>query len=98
MDKINNINNINNIRREKYLQKKYGLSLEQYNQMLEGQGGVCAICHKPATTKHLCVDHNHKTGKIRGLLCLACNYKIGMMHDDFVFMRNAVIYLEKYNQ
>lgn len=85
--------------REKYLLQKYGLSLADYDALFKAQGGVCAICHKPPPpNKNLCVDHNHKTGKIRSLLCLGCNYKIGMMHDDFRFMKSACSYLERYNQ
>jgi hypothetical protein len=83
-------------RREKYLQTKYGLSLEEFNSMLEAQGFVCAICHKSPGDKNLCVDHNHKTGAIRGLLCSKCNYKLGIMHDDLEFMREAYKYLENH--
>ena len=66
--------------------RKYGITLEQYNQMLDAQGGVCAICKKPETAKgnhgtarELAVDHCHDTGKVRGLLCSQCNTAIGKL-------------------
>jgi len=65
----------------KYMYKSlYGISQEQYQAMVEKQGGNCAICqHPPKPSKVLCVDHCHGTGKIRGLLCNTCNISIGML-------------------
>lgn len=68
--------------------RKYGVTLEQYDEMFEAQGGVCAICNEPSrmlyngVVKRLCVDHNHKTGKARGLLCHECNAGIGQLRID----------------
>lgn len=65
--------------RDKYYRKKYGITLEQYNNMLSYQKGNCAICeevpkeNKNGVVVRLSVDHNHKTGKVRGLLCYKCN-------------------------
>lgn len=61
------------IQRRKLLKKKYGLTLEQYHEILKKQDGKCAICKCLPNGNHLAVDHNHETGKIRGLLCMKCN-------------------------
>jgi DNA-directed RNA polymerase subunit RPC12/RpoP len=55
--------------------RKYGLSVEDYAWMLHAQGFVCAICLKPPK-KDLAVDHNHKSGEVRGLVCVYCNWKV----------------------
>lgn len=85
--------------------KKFGLTVEQYEEMFILQNGVCAICGKPevkkqATTKggakktsRLCVDHDHKSGKVRGLLCYRCNTGIGKLNDDPELLRKASRYL-----
>lgn len=75
-------------RRNRHLVNKFDITLEQYDRMLDGQKGVCAICGRPerAVTKHgfvkhLAVDHDHRTGKVRGLLCIRCNLKVGILED-----------------
>lgn len=62
-------------KRDKYLRKTYNISLAEYNSMLEWQGHSCAICKTPKSEfkRSLHVDHDHKTGKVRGLLCFYCN-------------------------
>lgn len=69
-------------KRDKYLQKKYGISLKQYNEMLKSQNNACAICkrHKSHFSKSLAVDHDHKTGEIRGALCFFCNKRFVGRH------------------
>jgi hypothetical protein len=62
-------------RRSQTLRYKYNLTIEEYNSMLDTQKGLCNICGKPSRT-YLGVDHDHKTGKIRGLLCAGCNAKL----------------------
>lgn len=78
-------------RHDRYLRSNYGITEIQYNELLKSQNEVCAICHKPETgkrNKRLCVDHNHSTGKIRGLLCNKCNVILGQYNDDKeVFLR-----------
>ena len=77
---------------------KYGLTLEDYEQLEADQNHVCAICRKPRSTKRcprLFVDHDHKTGKIRGLLCHHCNAAIGHMMDSPETLRRAAQYLEE---
>lgn len=82
--------------RHDYLKKKYGISLEEFNQMVEKQNGCCAICgkhHSENFMQSLCVDHDHKTGRVRGLLCRRCNAGIGNLNDSIQLLQNAVAYL-----
>jgi hypothetical protein len=86
-----------------HLRRKYGITIEVYEQMLKSQGGVCKICKNPETEvdkkrgklKDLAVDHCHTTGKVRGLLCGRCNKALGKFNDDPVLLRSAVSYLEE---
>ena len=66
------------------LLRQYGISLEKYRETLDSQNGKCIICGKSETEngKMLAVDHDHKTGKVRGLLCNNCNVAVGFMQDD----------------
>ena len=82
--------------REYSYQSKYNISIADYDAMYEEQGGVCAICHLPQTNKrftHLCVDHDHESGKVRGLLCDPCNRAIGLLKDDQRLLESAQRYL-----
>lgn len=63
--------------------------------MLEKQKGVCAICFLPPLEIRLAVDHCHKTGKIRGLLCTACNNALGCMLDSVYLLGSAIAYLQE---
>src|SRR6185369_3832400 len=74
------------------IKHNYGILPEHYQAMLEYQGGVCAICRN-APTEHLCVDHCHDTGRIRGLLCRKCNTGLGCYEDDAELMDMAIKYL-----
>lgn len=76
----------------------YGINKEDYFRMLSDQGGVCAICKqvpKGDIERVLHVDHNHVTGKVRGLLCRHCNHAIGQLKDSLTILRNACQYLEE---
>lgn len=76
------------------LRKQYGLSVEDWNQMLVNQGNCCAICctkEKPHYNWH--VDHNHKTGKVRGLLCNRCNQAIGLAKENLIILHKMMEYL-----
>jgi len=81
------------------LKSRFGISLSEYNSMLESQGGVCAICGKPETSKDkrgvrkLAVDHDHATGKVRGLLCYTCNSGLGYFREDKSALASAITYL-----
>lgn len=80
--------------RYKNLKYQYGMTLEDYDEMVEKQSGCCAICSdKPKKTLH--VDHDHKTGDIRGLLCSKCNQGLGMLGDNKKGIAKALAYLEK---
>ncbi len=64
--------------RKKHFKTKYGITLEDYENMFQSQNGVCKICkNKCSTGKNLAVDHCHETGKVRGLLCAKCNVNLG---------------------
>lgn len=79
------------------LKYRYGLTLEDYNKKLLEQDGVCAICNRPETIrKNLCVDHNHSTGQIRGLLCDSCNKSLGGFNDSEKTLLDAINYLKGY--
>lgn len=69
--------------------------MEQYAAMLAEQHGVCAICASPPSGRALAVDHNHATGKIRGLLCGNCNRGIGNLQDSIGLLYAAINYLDK---
>ena len=72
------------------------LSQEDYDAMLERQGGTCAICgNKPADGETLARDHDHVTGRVRGLLCRGCNTGLGQFTDDPSRLRAAADYLER---
>ncbi len=81
-----------------YLKHFYNLPLEKYNKMFEEQNGCCAICngHQSTFKKALHVDHDHETGKIRGLLCNSCNKGIGFLLDDSKILLSASQYLKSY--
>ena len=77
-----------------HLRTTFGLTLEAYEAMLRGQGGKCAICGKlPSATRALAVDHEHSTGRIRGLLCAACNMGLGQFQEDTTLLLKAAEYL-----
>ena len=88
----------------KDLKTNHSLSIEQYNEMLKSQNRVCAICGKEELIfddrtkkfRRLAVDHNHKTGKIRGLLCSLCNRGLGFFYDDINLFKKVIKYLRIY--
>jgi len=84
-------------KREESRVKSYGLTLEDYDNLLKNQGGGCAICGSktPKTPRNgrFCVDHNHETNEIRGLLCAPCNRGLGLFGDSPQVLSRAVQYL-----
>lgn len=75
--------------------KKYKITEEEFNYMMFLQNGVCAICGDPPPDgKLLCVDHEHESGEVRGLLCVRCNTAIGSLRDNPVVIRSAAAYLD----
>lgn len=90
------------------LKGEFGLTLKDYRSMFDAQGGCCAICGKSGTrrgqgrpgrgggrSKKLGVDHDHATGKVRGLLCRECNAGIGFLKDDITLVQTALDYLKR---
>lgn len=78
------------------LQKRYGVTIEQYDEMLAQQNGLCAICNKTCGTgRNLAVDHDHATGEVRGLLCAECNTGLGKFKDSLDLLTGAMSYLIK---
>lgn len=75
--------------------QRYGLTQDDFDRLVERQGGVCAICKEPCpTNQRLSVDHDHETGEVRGLLCRRCNAGIGHFQERLDLLREAVRYLE----
>lgn len=85
--------------RKSMLKREYGITPEDYERMLAEQDGVCAICQKTDVVvgRRLAVDHCHKTGKVRGLLCSHCNTAIGRFEDDTDAIQRAIDYLQKHS-
>ena len=84
--------------RRSYLKRKYGITVEMYDDMLQAQGGVCAICLREPNPKiSLHVDHDHDSGSIRGLTCFRCNQAMGAFGEDPVVLREAAAYLDEHD-
>ena len=77
--------------REYYLRRRYGIGQAEFDAMLWQQGGVCAICRTPGP-QH--VDHDHRTGEVRGILCFNCNGGLGQFRDDPGYLAGAITYLK----
>lgn len=75
--------------------KRYGLTKNDYDLMMRAQEGRCLLCRSPASDepRSLCVDHDHSTGRVRGLLCVTCNRALGLLKDDPELMRRAADYV-----
>jgi hypothetical protein len=94
-----------NIIFSKNLRKNYGLTIQDYFEMVEKQNNLCAICKQPETAIHprtkeikkLGVDHNHSTNEVRALLCTRCNCMIGYARESEKLLQAAVDYLRNYN-
>lgn len=90
------------LQRSRLRKCKYGLTDDSFRELVDLQNNKCAICktelQQNATNKHspetLCVDHDHKTGKVRGLLCTLCNKALGLFKDDPSLVENALGYLK----
>jgi hypothetical protein len=81
-------------RRAEY-KRKFGITIEEYDTLYLNQGGRCAICLDKPTDRRLAVDHDHITGKIRGLLCKNCNLILGHAEDNCDILERAIKYLEE---
>jgi hypothetical protein len=78
--------------REGHLRRKFGLTIAEYEEMLSSQGGGCAICGDEVDGS-MHVDHDHVTGKVRGLLCVRCNNALGQFQEDPALLMRALAYL-----
>lgn len=81
--------------RRKYLAATYEMTEEMFETLYSMQEGECAICEKFFPKEKLQVDHDHKTGKVRGLLCFHCNLGLGHFKDNIRALANAIRYLFK---
>lgn len=79
------------------IKHSFGISPKQYQQMFDEQKGLCAICerHQKNFKRRLAIDHDHHTGKIRGLLCASCNSGLGKLQDSVDYLESAIIYLQR---
>jgi hypothetical protein len=87
---------------EHQLHHKYGITMKQKQQMIRKQSNQCSICGKELCTllndvSKACIDHNHTTGKIRGILCHSCNKGVGLLQDSPEILQNAINYLQEFN-
>ena len=97
--KVYNKNNRAKVRKQQLIshrRREYGLTEEEYNNMILSQNNMCAICNKPSD-RTLHIDHDHATGKVRGLLCSNCNLGIGNLQEDLVILNRAIKYLSLYS-
>ena len=89
--------------REKDLKNKYNITTKEYKKLKKDQKNSCAICGKKETrktnngkTQRLSIDHDHETGKVRGLLCKNCNSVLGYIKEDILLLKNMIKYLIKH--
>lgn len=90
--------------KDRHLQRTFGITIGEYKVLFDSQNGNCAICKNPESIidgrnggiRNLAVDHNHETGKVRGLLCTKCNTTLGFAHDNATLLQEMVWYLYKH--
>jgi hypothetical protein len=88
-----------------HLKRVYKITLKDYQDLFLVQGGVCAICHNPETNvyakngliRDLAVDHEHETGRVRGLLCRRCNQAMGLLNEDRNLLQHMTDYLSSFD-
>lgn len=86
--------NVRNAIKNRWLKRKYNITLDDYQKLLKKQNGECAICGQISSeSRTLDVDHCHKSGKIRGLLCPNCNVGLGNFQDNILLLQKASLYL-----
>jgi hypothetical protein len=83
------------INRRARLKRSFGMTVQQYDEMLDAQGGCCALCGSdfPGGRGRFVVDHCHDTGRVRGLLCNLCNVGLGALRDSPQLLQKAIHYL-----
>lgn len=88
--------------RQKDLRRNFGMSVDDYQRMLDRQGGLCAICKMPEShvrngkVKELSVDHDHITGKVRELLCAECNHALGKVRESEKILLSMLEYIRRH--
>ena len=81
-------------RHNSHLKEAYGITIKDYDKLLASQDGKCAICRGGTSKRHFAVDHNHKNGNVRGLLCARCNTGLARFMDNISTIRRAVKYMK----
>lgn len=89
----NNPEKVKLLLRAGHLKHKFGITLEEYDRVLQSQGGVCKICRQVSVDRSLDIDHNHNTGQVRGLLCGPCNRGLSSFKDSTLYLQSATEYL-----
>lgn len=85
--------------RQAHLKQFYKMTIAEYDEILSWQSGVCCICgNTNPSGKRLAVDHDHKTGQIRNLLCSSCNKGLGLFKDDPTLLENAMLYIKAWQE
>ena len=84
--------------KSRQLQKKYGITLDEYNQMFTDQNGCCAVCgkHESNQVRSLAVDHDHETGEVRELLCTSCNTSLGLLQENEEILLSMLAYIRRH--
>lgn len=93
-----NLDKVRVTSRARNLRKKYGLTPEQFDSMLKACDGRCQICKvvlSEITNESVCIDHDHQTGAVRGVICNRCNRMVGLAHDNPAILQQAARYLKK---
>jgi hypothetical protein len=92
-------------RASKRLKKDFGITLDEYNAMFEMQKGLCAVCGEPqkirdkyGNLRRFSVDHHHKTGRVRQLLCGPCNLSIGLVKENVVTLNSMIDYIKRHEE
>jgi hypothetical protein len=102
--KVYRIKNNIRVKHEYYIKHRYGITIDEYNQKLFSQNGVCAICKESPISKrnygrkNLAIDHNHETGQIRSLLCACCNLTLGGAKDSTALLSDMIAYLTYHSE
>jgi hypothetical protein len=78
--------------------REYGITLDERDAMIAGQNGLCSICHRKPGVKGLCVDHCHASGKVREMICSACNMAVGMAEEVPDWLESIAAYLRRHDE